>query len=319
MRRKWLIALLSVTMLFGVVPAYGAEDSGESQSLVWEGYIPNTSGSEIFFTTSTSSESKVIFNSPTEIRTSKLVGEWVYFLLLDGTSESFAHIVKIKKDGSAFTYVSKDADYLHFQIAGDTIYFLKRKKGMDVDAPMSFGSMKMDGTDEKIIRPNSTFNVVGAPFKIYKGHVYYVDRNNGKLYRMKLDGTGTKVISSQKIDSYEIFNNMLFFEEDGPNNSKGILVDLNSQKRKTFNTINGIQPLGYDNNRLYYLTWGDTGQVIYVFDGYTGKKNKLLYLPFYDFFSGKVGKEFVFKSSSKGIVYKVGYDGTVKKINISRK
>ncbi|MCM3133347.1 DUF5050 domain-containing protein [Paenibacillus polysaccharolyticus] len=312
MRRRWLIALLSVIMLFGVVPAYGAEDSGES--LVWEGYNPHTESSEIYLTASTSNDTTVIFTFPSEIRGSKLVGEWVYFLLLDGTSESFAHIAKIKKDGSAFTYVSKDADYMDFQIVGDTIYFSKRKKDMDVDAPVSFGSMKMDGTDEKIIQINSHLKVAGIKklFVIHKGYIYYADRNNGKLYRMKLDGTGTKVISSGYVDSIEIYGDILFFAEHGSKNDKGVLVDLKSTKRKVFLSDSHIEPLRYDNNKFYYLIWGSTENYIYVFDRYSGKKNKLFSLRKDDYFLGNFGEDFVFESYSRGFAFKVGYNGKIK-------
>ncbi|WP_186375475.1 hypothetical protein [Paenibacillus xylanexedens] len=56
MRRKWLIALLSVIMLFGVVPAYSAEDSGKS--LVWYGYEDDGDLMGINVTTFTGNKSK---------------------------------------------------------------------------------------------------------------------------------------------------------------------------------------------------------------------------------------------------------------------
>lgn len=147
---------------------------------------------------------------------------------------------------------------------------------------------------------------------IHTGYIYYVDRNNEKLYRMKLDGTGVKAISSEPVDSVEIYGDILFFAEHGPKNYKANLVDQKSTKRKVFLSESHIEPLRYHNNKFYYLIWGSTENYIYVSDRYSGKKNKLFSLRKDDYFLGNFGEDFVFESYSRGFAFKVGYNGKIK-------
>ncbi|MGG1672399.1 DUF5050 domain-containing protein [Paenibacillus sp. NRS-1775] len=274
--------------------------------------------------TDNKSTTKTIY--PKSVRDSKMVGEWIYFLVADGTDEWFYKIAKIKKDGSAFTYISQDADFSSFEVVGDTINFLKRRKGEDFQTPLSFGSMRTDGTKEKIVMSKPPFNDIGINnfIRINKGYIYYKDYGNGKLYRMKKDGTGAKVISSKGVSTYEFYGDVLFFSAvvKGRYNDSyiGVLADLNGTRKITFvSKEDSLYPIAYVDNKFYYTTdkpqdnLGNFKSDMHVYNRYTGKKNKLLSLDTNDRFLGKVEGGFAFLSFKKETVYKVGFDGKVKK------
>ncbi|MEC0124432.1 DUF5050 domain-containing protein [Paenibacillus pabuli] len=314
MRRKWMLALLSVIMLFGVVPAYGAEAS--RNSLVWYGYNDDGKLVGINVTTFTGNKSTTKSIFPKEVSNLKLVGEWIYFLVVDERDEWTYQIAKIKKDGSAFTYVNKDADFASFDVLGNMIYFVKKEKREDMPDVLSFGSMRIDGTSEQTILSKSPF----YSFEINNGYIYYTNRDNDKFYRMKTDGTGAKALSSKGVSTYEFFGDVLFFSEmvDGGYSYLGVFADQNGSRKKTFASYPYIDPIAYVNNKLFYRSNmvdknGYNKSDMYVYNRYTGKKNKLLSLDANDRFLGKVGDDLAFLSFKKGTVYKVGYDGKVKK------
>ena len=102
MRTKWLVALLSVIMLLGVVPVYGAEDSGKT--LVWEGYEDDGKLMGINVTTFTGNKSKTESIFPKRVSDVKPVGEWIYFLIENEQDPWNRQMAKMKKDGSALTF-----------------------------------------------------------------------------------------------------------------------------------------------------------------------------------------------------------------------
>ncbi|MGQ8872712.1 DUF5050 domain-containing protein [Paenibacillus sp. TSA_86.1] len=316
MRRKWLIALLSVIMLFGIVPAYGAEDSGES--LVWDGYEDNGALMGINVTTFTGNKSKTESILPKRVSDIQRVGEWIYFLIEEETESWARHMAKIKKDGSAFNYLNNEGNFGRFTVVRDTIYFVKDEGTEETPDALSFGSMRTDGSNEQTILSKSPF----YNFKIYSGYIYFTNRDNGKFYRMNLDGTGKKLLSSKEVWPYEFYGNVLFFSENmgGRDNysSIGVFSDKNGTRKKTFTTKGSITPLTYINNKFYYLnnSIGKNGynqSDLYVFNRYTSKKSKLRSLDAYDRFVGTVGDGLAFLSFEKGTVYKLGYDGKIKK------
>ncbi|WP_339789992.1 DUF5050 domain-containing protein [Paenibacillus sp. FSL R7-0313] len=325
MRKKYIIALLSVIMLFGVVPAYGTGASEDS--LVWDSENEFSRFFGINVTTFTDNQSTTKSIYPKYVRDSQMAGEWIYFLVSDGTDEWFFQIAKIKKDGSAFTYISQDPDFSSIDVVGDTIYFLKRRKGdEDFQTPLSFGSMRTDGTKEKIVMSKPPFNDMGIDkfITINKGYIYYKNYDNDKLYRMKKDGTGAKVISSKGVSAYEFYGDVLFFSEvvEGRYNDSyiGVFVNPNGTRKTTFVSKEyTLDPVAYVDNKFYYTTFkaeDDVGNFktdIHVYSRYTGKTNKLLSLDTNDQFLGKVEGGFAVLSFKKDTVYKVGFDGKVKK------
>lgn len=308
MGKRLLIALLSMIMLFGVVPAYGAGTSGNS--LIWEGYNDNGRMVGINFTTFTGRKSttKSIYNK--QASQQKIIGNWIYFLVED--EEDHYSIAKIKTDGSAFAYVSQDDNFASFDVAGDTIYFVKSEYNGNLYDDLSYGSMKTDGTKKQIILPVSPF----YNFEINKEYVYYTERHTDLFYRMKKDGTATKSLSSKGVSVYKFYGNVLFFSEmiDGGYSSRGVFAELDGTRKKTFASDGYIHPLAYLNNKFYYRKntidkVGNTKSIIYVYNRYTGKKNKFAYIDYYDRFLGQVGNGLAFLTFPKGDVYKIGLDG----------
>ena len=177
---------------------------------------------------------------------------------------------------------------------------------------LSYGSMKTDGTKKQIILPVSPF----YNFEINKEYVYYTERHTDLFYRMKKDGTATKSLSSKGVSVYKFYGNVLFFTEmiDGGYSSRGVFAELDGARKKTFASDGYIHPLAYLNNKFYYRKntidkVGNTKSIIYVYNRYTGKKNKFASLDYYDRFLGQVGNSLAFLTFPKGDVYKIGLDG----------
>ena len=314
MRRKWLIALLSVIMLLGVVPVYGAEDS--AKTLVWEGYEDDGDLMGINVTTFTGNRSKTESIFPKRVSDVKWVGEWIYFLIENEQDPWNRQMAKIKKDGSALTSLNKEDNFARFTAVGDTIYFVKDERTAETPDALSFGSMKTDGSNEQTILSKSPF----YNFKINNGHIYYTNRDNDKFYRMNLDGSGLKSLSSKGVELYEFYGNVMFFLEivDGGYSYKGHFSDLNANIKKTFASKEYIDPVAYKNNKFYYRSFsvdknGKNKSDLYIYNRYTGKKSKLRSLDSNDRFIGLVGDGLAFLSFDKGTVYKLGYDGKIKK------
>ncbi|WP_186375474.1 DUF5050 domain-containing protein [Paenibacillus xylanexedens] len=201
---------------------------------------------------------------------------------------------------------------------GNTIYFVKDERTAETPDALSFGSMRTDGSNEQTILSKSPF----YNFKINNGYIYYANMENDKFYRMSLDGAGMKALSSKAVWPFEFYGNVLFFSENigGRYNSSsiGVFSDKNGNRKKTFTTKGSIDPIAYINNKFYYRSFsvdknGNNKSDLYLYNRYTGKKSKLRSLDANDRFIGTVGDGLAFLSFEKGTIYKLGYDGKIKK------
>jgi len=310
MKRTFIATWLSLILLFGVLPIHAAEAA--SNALIWQGYDDDGKLKGINLTTfkDKKSTTKSLYNE--DIRSLKVVGNWIYFITEEADNYYSGKIGKIKTNGTGLTYLTKAASFVNLDVVGNTIYFVETDKNYNP----SFGSMKTDGTKTQSILSKSPFTY----FMINKGSIYYIGHNNGLLYSMKLDGTGAKALSSERVNEINVFKNILFFTQDWKNEitSQGIFAELDGSKKKTFHSNGIVIPLGYISNKLYFEERfvdknGYTLSNISVVNRDGTKKTRLaplLSVETNNRFLGQAGNTFVFLTPA-GSVYRIGLDGKI--------
>jgi len=310
MKKTFIATLLSLILLFGVLPIHAAEAA--SNSLIWQGYEDDGKLMGINLTTfkDKKSTTKSLYNE--NIRSFKVSGSWIYFITEEKDNYYTGKIGKIKTNGSGLTYLTKETSFVNFDVVGNTIYFVETDKNYKA----SFGSMKADGTKKETLLSKPPFTY----FIISKSSIYYINQNNGLLYNMKLDGTGAKTLSPERVNEIQIYKNTLFFTQDWKNEitSQGIFSELDGSKKKTFHSNGYVIPLGYISNKLYFEERvvdkkGNTSSNLSVVNRDGSKKTKiapLLSVEVNNRFLGQAGNTFVFKTAA-GSVYRIGLDGKI--------
>jgi len=312
MKRILFSAVLVVVLLVGALPASAAV---KENRVVWLGNYDEAAskGVNLSIIDGKSNVTKRIYKDDAFFPT--IVGDWIYFLKQEPESDVImGQIVKVKADGSDLTEVTKQNTYSEFTVDGKMIYL----GGYDKDYNYQIGSMNLDGTGEKILLPNLTF----WSYVVSKGYVFYVDTDNSLLYRMKLDGSGKTAISTKSVEprdgGYSLFDNTLFFSEEGTNNTRNwYLLDVTGTNKKSFSSKGAISPIGYQNKQFFFeeAVVNKSKKTIRTLtkinrDG--TQKKAIATIAEGDRFIGELGVNFIFKTTS-GEIYQIGLDGKVTK------
>ena len=175
----------------------------------------------------------------------KASGDWVYFLRFNPDEEIvIGNIYKMKKDGSKLTQLTKDNKAGRFFIEGNSIYY----DAYDADYKSHIYVMNLDGKGAKI----SVKNIDFWDYTISKGFVYWPA--DGKLYSMKVNGTGKKALSSASVSDYAAFGDTVFYSEPGDKETKSYLVDATGKNKVKLPEKGSVRSVALQGQWFFYET-----------------------------------------------------------------
>ncbi|TCZ78418.1 DUF5050 domain-containing protein [Paenibacillus albiflavus] len=138
---------------------------------------------------------------------------WIYYLKATDNPGSFGslslgQIYRMKSDGSGATKLSDDS-VSSFAIADGLIYYAKIVN----QSGDSIIKMNLDGSSKQVVSNTSTLTL-----NVIDGWIYYSDKESGRIYKMKIDGSGAEPYSSFPVDysdNYFIdaYGDYLFYTE----------------------------------------------------------------------------------------------------------
>lgn len=179
----------------------------------------------------TEKETLYLWNENGQPVSLNVVGEWIYYknlypfkMKIDGTEQQqisdpqysgsfrvigdwmyFGSEYKMKTDGSNLQqiYDKNGAPGMTVNIVDNWIYYYDS----DNEGNDSIFRMKTDGTDKQKIYSGRTDMMV-----VYDGWIYYEDHNSRDLYKMKTDGSGSQLLSSeQRVLSLNVVGDWIFY------------------------------------------------------------------------------------------------------------
>lgn len=321
MKKRWTALVLSLSLLLTaavIVPASAAAAPAVDNKLIWVGddTDPNWEGINLTVVDGKTNTTKRLFKG--DVRGMAVSGDWIYFLKQDPDADVIVgNIMKMKKDGSALSEVTKGNEVQQFTLDGKVFYY----GGYDKEYNLQFDTMNLDGSGKKVLNPN-------LPYWSYltgKGYIFYVDTaGDSRLYRTALDGKAKTAISTGEVaprdGGYALYGDMLFYAEKGKTEKdpvKWSLSDVTGKNKKTFSTTGWVAPINYLNKQFFYeetVTNAAKKEVRTLTrinrDG-TAKK-ALTVLAADDRYIGMVGSNLVYKTPA-GKVYQIDQAGKVLK------
>jgi hypothetical protein len=312
MKKSILSLALVLALLLGSMPAGAA--TVKNNQVYWTGnqYLDEAwTGVNVSIIDGKKNMTKRLFKKQAYYAT--VSGEWIYFLKMDPDAEIIVgNIVRMKKDGSKLTEITKGNKAGKFFIQGQSIYYNAYDEKYNNNIYVS----KLDGTGEKLLVKKISF----WSYVIGKGLIYYVDTaGDSLLHSMKLDGTGIKTISTSPVNSsggYQLFGDTLFFSEQGETTTKLYLVDSTGKNKVSFTSEASVSPIAYINQWFYFEEVKskdgiDTTTLEKVKRDGTQKKT-VAKLGTGDIFIGQLDTSIIYKTSS-GKIYQIGLDGKITK------
>ena|GEM_PF-5332933 len=138
-------------------------------------------------------------------------GDYIYFInnIKDDSGEvSHSALMRVKSDGSGTQLVYKNESAPRiclYYIYGERIYYSVVYSVGEQGSDSHIFSMKLDGSDVRTLARQSGFFVMLA---VENKRIYFYDRDNYNIFRMRLSGSGKKQIGSlNDIETNpEIFN-----------------------------------------------------------------------------------------------------------------
>ncbi|CAH1198955.1 hypothetical protein PAECIP111893_01186 [Paenibacillus plantiphilus] len=247
MKKSLLLSLMALVLLLGSIPTMAAA-AAKSSILIWVGEIKANGGIGVNATTITgkNNTSKQLYKGAAS--SLAVTGDWVYFLKQDpGSDIDSGNIVRMKKDGSKLTEITKDNKvYSRFFIDGKKIYY----STFDENG-VKLRSMNLDGTGSKIVKGK----LEHWSYIVTNGTFLYVDtKGDSRLYRAKLDGSGKTAISAKEVDPYDgykLYDGVLYYSER-ETAGKGYLIDVSGKNKTTLSSKVSIRPVGFLNQWFYY-------------------------------------------------------------------
>ncbi|MFC5699783.1 DUF5050 domain-containing protein [Cohnella faecalis] len=310
MKKMLLGIVMALLLLNGSLPVTAA--AGTNDQLFWTGSFdePNWLGVNLTVVDGKKNETRRLYKGAAT--SLAVVGDWIYFLKQDPDSEVImGNIVKMKKDGSKLTEVTKGNDIQQFYVEGQSIYF----GGYDRNYNFQLGVMSLNGTGKKILLSKAQF----WSYSAIKGFVFYVDMNkDSRLYRIKQNGSGKTAISAGKLEEYgsfALYGDTLYYAEiASKGTTKWYLSDLDGKNKKALASKGTLAPISYRDKWFYYEETVRTSKTTVRSlqkikrDG-TGKQAVSNLSP-NDRFIGLAGAAFVYKAHD-GTIYQIGQDGKI--------
>lgn len=314
--------MLSLSLLLTTVMAFPASTAAAAPAvdnkLIWVGDYnePNWEGINLTVVDGKTNTTKRLFKG--DVRAMAVSGDWIYFLKQDPDADVIVgDIMKMKKDGSALSQVTKGNDIQQFTLEGKLFYY----GGYDQDYNLQFGTMNLDGSGRKVLNANLPY----WSYRNGKGYIFYVDTaGDSRLYRTTLDGKAKTALSAGEVaprdGGYALYGDVLFYAEQGKTEKDSIkwsLVDVTGKNKKTFSTTGWVAPIGYLNKQFFYeetVTNAAKKEVRTLTrinrDG--SAKKALSVLAADDRYIGMVGTNLVYKTPA-GKVYQITQAGKVLK------
>ena len=240
-------------------------------------------------------------------------GDWVYFLKFNQDEEIIiGNLYRMKKDGTKLTQLTKSNKVGRFFIEGNSIYYDAYD---DKYEHHNLYVMSLDGKGAKISAKD--FN--DWNYTISQGIVYYVNQaQEGKLYTMKVNGTGKKALSTGGVSDYAVFGNTIFYSEYGEKGTKAYMLDTTGKNKVTVSTAaQQIRPLAALNQWIYFeqiSVDAKSGEAIRTLEKIKrdGKQQTKVAALTNESLLGHADSGFIYKSGD-GKLYHVALDGKVTK------
>ena len=194
-------------------------------------------------------------------------GDWIYY-----SGFPYAAFYKIKVDGTQRTKISSSiGGYLN--IVGDWIYFCSATGGKRGGVK----KMKLDGTQETAVgdvKKAVYLNIIGdwIYYKRSEEESDYLIGNDGKLCKMRLDGTGNTQLTDDNTGTVAVVGDWIYYENrsdqeqlyriktDGTGKVK--VHDL--FKRRDLSDFRGALRFNIVEDNLYY-SGSEPGRPAYIF------------------------------------------------------
>lgn len=250
-------------------------------------------------------------------------GDWVYFLkvnnddeYIEGNFYSLFHkgsIYRMKKDGTELTQLTKSHRVGSFFIDGNSIYY----DADDYNMINHIYVMSLDGKGAKISAKNfSNFNIFN--YSISKGIVYYIDREDRKLYTMKVNGTGKKALSSGAVGQLAVLGDTIFYSDKQTDYKvmNSYLVDKTGKNKVKLPTTSIVSSVALLNQWFYFekitinAKGGTESRTLEKIKRDGKRQAKVADLPEGDRFVGTLDNTFVY-TTAEGKVYQVTTDGKI--------
>lgn len=180
------------------------------------------------------------------------VDNQIYYLNVDDNYK----IYRIDTDGSNNQLISNDSAVDYMKVAGDWVYYCNS------DDNDSLYRVRKDGSQRQKLNFDNSKNV-----NIVDNYIYYsaIDENNsGSLYRMEIDGSNRKLLSSVDCSTaVKVKDDYIYCSGYNSNGIYSIKTDGSSYK--LINNSSNIVSLNTVGNWIYYSTIDSTSMASSVY------------------------------------------------------
>ena len=177
-----------------------------------------------------------------------VLGDWIYFLK---NEFGYSKICRVKSDGSDKSLVVEDYSN-KLLVVGEWIYYINQIDDGKLYKIKTDGSSKTKICDDIFMQTYETMmfglETETSDFYVIDEWIYYINlSDNGKLYKIKTDGSSRTKLSDDHIYSFNVYGDTIYYNNtadgwkfytvktDGSNNRK--LCDYGAYE--TFNVYNG--------------------------------------------------------------------------------
>lgn len=106
--------------------------------------------------------------------------------------------------------LTKGEQIYNLAVSGEWLYYLGENPNDDFYQAYALYKIKMDGTKKSLVVKK---NDLTRFFSIHKGWIYFGNwQDDGKLYKMKLDGSQLKKLSNLEVSHINVWGDWLIFE-----------------------------------------------------------------------------------------------------------
>jgi len=196
---------------------------------------------------------------------------WVYFL--DYTQQ---RISRIKTDATEMQHVYESIDQQldYLTVVGNKLYFIATGMREDLTPEMQMEIAMGGSTANAYYRrlysmeigqteANAVADTYMIQFQIYKGRVYYLDRDETAVYSMKIDGSDVKKLVSGPIYNFTVSDDIIYYLDGTPDATTQIpkfsleMANLDGTYKGNVVSDKMVASYAISNGDIYYVAYND--------------------------------------------------------------
>ena len=196
---------------------------------------------------------------------------WVYFL--DYTQQA---IGRIKTDGSQteLVYENLEQEIEYVTVVGNELYFIATEFRDDLTPEMQMQMALGGSTADAYIKrlyclkigkeePEIVSDTYMIQFQLYKGKIYYLDREETAVFSMNSDGSDVKRLVSGPVYSFTISDDIIYYLDGTPEATTQIpkfsleMANLDGSYKDTAVSDKKVSSYAVSGGDIYYVAYQD--------------------------------------------------------------